>query len=843
MSARPWSRPCSASGLRAGSLGVPRLILRDPAAVALLWSQAVTRALASLTLSLPLALGCVASRPPSEVEVPSLTPTANSLQGPEFALPYHSAGIVDLALPQPEPGERWRLVSGDLDGWVRFWADGRMLAASLAHPGGLAALELASDGTLYTAGFDGRVREWPRGATSPSRSFRFGRQVTALAVSDGLLAISDGRSVQLWLRGETPELVWSTKAEAFVTGLSLAAGPGVLVAAELRESAMRDGIATHPRARFEGAGLRAVDAEEAADLAYLAARDFPGAAADFVEVWELAEGRVRQLVPQAPIDADLGIFAGGVVYREIFDRKRAAAIGRRLEDRAHVSLALVKPWALFAGATQDPNAPADPLVNIGDFVVGPGGEIIVVDHFPGWTEAPPQWSWRVGERRELAIGDGFAALGDGFGNLAVVDLAQPSERGWQAAGEEVPKLLASAGASPWIATATLEPRVQVRLWSLDEGVHRALRVEAPGAVIDEAAATRWQVSRSPMYPLALALDDRRSSVAMSMASFEDPAQGAIRVIAGADGRATTLTLAATPHPIELAQSPDATTLLAWTPGYPGFRWTRDEGAAWMPAAAEVPAGAPKISASGAWAAHVSPLERTIVELGSGETRLIAKVEPVVSEFGAPIPAALADDGTLALVEPFGGGVVQLLAIDGSQAAIELPGAATALAWIADRDGRPTLIIGFQDGSIVRVDREVGVAQPIHAGAGGRIWALTPLGGRPGVYLELDERGLAVHRLDDDALLELHLADDSTLARDSSSPPQEPSSRDLVAIWRPGTAMPVCLILDGSSAGALASAGLRRLTPSEAPAMFEAFASGQPCPKQAPAAAIEPMPLE
>ncbi len=311
------------------------------------------------------------------------------------------------------------------------------------------------------------------------------------------------------------------------------------------------------------------------------------------------------------------------------------------------------------------------------------------------------------------------------------------------------------------------------------------------------------------------------------------------MISASDGSAQLLSLAPTAHPIDIASSPAGGELLAWSPGYPGFRWqTRD----WQPVESKAPSGAPKISANGHYVAYISTFERTIVDRNSEAALVIARVEPVVSEIGSPIPAALANDGTLALVDPFGGGVVQLLGLDGAQSAIELPGAATALAWIEDRDGQPVLIVGFQDGSIVRVDREVNTTVPIHAGAGGRIWALAQLGGRPGIYLELDEIGLDLHRLDDDALVELHLGDAMTLARHAASPPQDPTSVDFVAVWRPGTAMPACVILDGSRAGVLTSEGVRRLVPSEAPALFEAFASGAPCPKQPAPAPIEPVPL-
>ena len=798
----------------------------------------MTRAL-TLVLPISLALGCVASRTPPSVAGPTLGATSNSLREPEVALPFHSTRIVDVALLEPAAGERWRMVSGDLEGWIRFWADGRLIAAKHAHPGGLAGLELASDGTLYTAGFDGRVREWPRGATTPARSLRFGEQLTAIAISDTHLALSDGTFVQLWTRGAEPELSWSMRAHAFVTGLALSAGGGVIAAAELRESAMRDGIATHPLARIEGEGLRAVGPEQAAELAYAAERDFPDAAADFVEVWQPSRERGRELVPQAPIDADIGIFPpGGVAYREIFDRSRAAVLGRRLEDRAHGLTSESETWALFSGESQaiDPNE-GNPILPVDDFVMGPNGEIIVVDHFPGWDREPPAFSWRVGERRELAIGHGFAALGDGQGNLAVIDLAQPTELGWQAPGEERPELLAAAPNQPWIATATLEPRTQYRLWSLSEGLHRPLRVEPPGAVIDQPPPEDSRLQQVPMFPVALALDDGLQTLATSLSSFGDPQQTAVRLIAVADGSVRTLTLATTPHPIELALSPDASELLAWTGGYPSFRWL---GPDWSPNDAPAPSGAPRISANGRYSAHVSPLERSIVDRSTKAPLVVAKVEPVISELGAPIPAALASDGTLAAVDPFGGGVVQLLASDGSQAAIELPGAATAVTWVDARDGRPVLVIGFQDGSIVRVDREAATTQPIHAGEGGRVWTLAPLGGRPGVFVELDERGLALHRLDDDAILELHLADATTLARHAGSPAHPPSSDGLIAVWIPGTAMPACAVFDGSRAGVL-TVDIRRLGPTEGPAFFDAFAAGSPCPSERGAAPIEPTP--
>ena len=75
----------------------------------------MTRALA-LALPISLALGCVASRTPPTTEAPTLGASASSIPTPEYALPFHAARIVDVAMLPVGPGERWRMVSGDLDG-------------------------------------------------------------------------------------------------------------------------------------------------------------------------------------------------------------------------------------------------------------------------------------------------------------------------------------------------------------------------------------------------------------------------------------------------------------------------------------------------------------------------------------------------------------------------------------------------------------------------------------------------------------------------------------------------------------------------------------------------------
>ncbi|HLT36242.1 MAG TPA: hypothetical protein VK034_08150, partial [Enhygromyxa sp.] len=98
--------------------------------------------------------GCLAPRGSVPATLEPGSPTART---PEIALPLHVAAIVDLELlPASEPGQ-WRLASIDADGWLRVWSDGRMLGAWLAHPEGVVGLATAPDGTLYSAGFDGRV--------------------------------------------------------------------------------------------------------------------------------------------------------------------------------------------------------------------------------------------------------------------------------------------------------------------------------------------------------------------------------------------------------------------------------------------------------------------------------------------------------------------------------------------------------------------------------------------------------------------------------------------------------------------------------------------------------------
>jgi hypothetical protein len=801
----------------------------------------------SLILSLAslLALACTVKKPTTvETTAPTLlTVGTPNLRSPAIGLPFHRAAIVDVALLSPHPGEQWRLVSGDAEGWVRIWADGKLLAVWHAHPGGLTDLQLATDGRWYTAGVDGHVLEWWPDQLGPVRSLTLAqaqpgkpKPITALAVAGPHLAISDGRYIQLWSRDAEPKLVWTGAADAFVTGLAMSPNGSVVAAAELRQQALREGSATHPLAKFDD-GPQAPTTEQQAQLRAAAERDFPQAAADYVEVWQPGRDRPRVLEPRAPIDRDLGVLAqGGVVYREIYSPVSAGLMGRRLEDLAHFPLQLVKPWVFWTQANGQPteasllegNPPA------GDFRLGPSDEILTLDLFPGWGSAPPEIGWRVGDRRELAIDQHHAALGDGQGNLAVVAWARPAEAGWQAAAEQRIDLLAAARGEPQIVTATLEPRTDYRLWSLATGLQRIVRVEAPWHVLpaDEQRAAD-PAAGEPLYPAMLAVDATPLFLVTSLSSFGADLQSGVRVLRATDGAAQVLTLATGATSLDVGISPDAAYVLTWAPGAAAHSWQPPNATQGWTTGPDAIGGVPRFSANDRWSAHVSGFERHIVDLQARKPIVSMKAESAGESLGEGTLAAIADDGTLALVQPFGGGTLERIAIGsgtdpataGVRTMIELPGAATALAWVPTRDGASVLIVGFADGTIARVD---GVdVQPIHAG-GGRIWELAALGGRPGVYVELDDRGLTLHRLDDDATLELYLSDTSTLARWDGSGIQGAHNDGLVAIWRPATATPPCLILDGTSAGVLADASIERWSRERAGELFERFMAGSGC---------------
>ncbi|KIG18922.1 hypothetical protein DB30_06533 [Enhygromyxa salina] len=805
------------------------------------------RLLLALTLT---SLGCTPTVTATQTSAPTLATTTPTLRPTEIALPFHSAAIVDLALLPPRADEQWRLASGDADGWVRIWANGKLLAASRAHPGGLAALQVAPDGVWYTAGFDGRVLEWPAHATQPSRAFTLGNPngpsspITAMAVAGPHLVVSDGHHIQMWTREPQPQLVWSMVGHAFVTGLALSPSGGVIAAAELRQWALREGIATHPLASFDDGGMQAVPPEEQAALRAAAALDFPGAAADYVEVWQPSQQRARQLVPSAPIDSDLGVVSrGGVIYREIYDRNNAGLIGRRLEDQAHYPLALVKPWAFWTDASGNPTpaSTAQPNLPTGDFALGPKEEVLILDHFPGWAEQPPERGWRAGENRELAIDHHHAAIGDGLGNLAVVAWARPAEAGWMAPAEEHPDLLAGASGSAQLVTATLEPRTSYRLWSLDAAGHRSIRVEAPWQVLPSQPQEGEQpVPGPPVYPFMIQLDAQAQILTTSATSYGETSQALVRVLRVPDGAAQVLGISDDATSLDIGLSPDGSLVLAWAPGAAAQSWLAPGASLGWTAGPDALAGAPRFSANGLWSAHVSSFERHIVDLHARKPVVQAAAPQAGQTVDAGTLAAIANDGTLAVVQPFGGGTLERIDTAGTVTSIELPGAATTLAWVPLRDADPTLVIGFLDGSIARLDRHATEAVPIHAGEGGRVWELAVLGGTAqdggaGVFVELDDRGLTIHRLVDDATVDLYVADTTALARWVGSSEQALRTEDLVAVWRPGTAMPVCRILDGTSAGVLAAETVERWPLERGPEFFAQFFAGANCgaPSQPP----------
>jgi hypothetical protein len=346
----------------------------------------------------------------------------------------------------------------------------------------------------------------------------------------------------------------------------------------------------------------------------------------------------------------------------------------------------------------------------------------------------------------------------------------------------------------------------------------------------------------------LGLDAQARILVTSSSSYSDPPQSVIRVIRVADGGAQILGLAslqdaaADATGLDIGVSPDGSQLLAWAPGGPAHSWLAPKSSTGWTAGPNALGGVPRFSNNGRWSAHVSGFERHIVDLQARKPVVQLAAERVSQAIDAGTLAAIADDGTLAVVQPFAGGTLERIDVTGALTSIELPGAATALAWVPIRDGEPTLIVGFLDGSIARIDRLANEATPIHAGQGGRVWDLAVLGGPAegaGVYAELDDRGLTLHRLVDDASIDLYLADNTALARWVGSPVQALRREDLVAVWRPGTAMPVCRILDGTSAGVLAGPTVERWPLERGPELFEQFFAGATCQAPIPAGSPDP----
>lgn len=830
---------------------------------------------------------------------PTLGPGSTRVRAPAVALPFHRAPIVDVALLPPAAGQRWRVASGDEDGWVRVWADGALVFAAPVHAGGVSAVLASPEGALITAGFDGRVLEWrdsPKdGVPRPARAWGMTHvatqaseagkgdeaeqaepkpgpppkpaPITAVAVAGSRMAISDGYHVQVWSRGDTPELLWSRSAKHFVTGLSLSPSGKLVAAAGLSPLALRKGRADHPLAPLEAGGYPS----EALELRRFAARDFPGARADFVETWDLTRPRHREIYPGVPIDPDLILEdpsdahgRGLVVFREVWSGAEGWVTAVDLRTQKRVWKPLVKPWPFI---TEGEVGADERGLPVGDVLRGPAGELVVVDHHADWSAKPPSTGWLAADRRELGVGYEHAAIGDGQGGLVVAPLSGKAGS-WTVPGEERPALLGVAATQPVVVTATLGARTRYRVFELASGLHRLLRVESPAQVLPERADGR---PTPAVFPADLVIDDR-GEVATSGWTFDDGglAYGAIRTVAAKTGAAKVLHHGSTSDGFHLGLSPDGAELRAWTLGEQLRVWLGGQAATLSHAEGVTPvAGLPLFSRNGAWSATVGRTRRELVNRRASRAR---HFEGDSRRSGDDLIAALGDGGVLALVQPFGGGELELLfppaALEGEQAEfqgveaseevrrVELPGAATALAWVGG-----SLVIGFQDGSIgallegseelARAPSPDAEPNPmpvriLHAGAGGRVWSLAALGdGSQGVFVELDERGLTLHRLRDDAFLELHVADRSASSRHASSEPQSPRAQDMVALWRPHTSGPPCVVLDGSAAGVWIdpAAEVQRWAPERAAAFFRAFTRGGECGVEAPTEPEPPPPAK
>src|SRR5690606_17104373 len=177
-------------------------------------------------------------------------------------------------------------------------------------------------------------------------------------------------------------------------------------------------------------------------------------------------------------------------------------------------------------------------------------------------------------------------------------------------------LLAAAAEVPSLVTATIEPQIRYRLWSLAAAEHRSVRVDAPEWIVPPDADD--PAAGAPLFPAMLAIDGHATRIASSLSSFSEQAHAGLQVIRVGDGQAQLLTLARAPDGLEIAFAPDSTRLLAWTSGAPIRSWTPpSEAAGWS--ASQLPhRGAPRISGNGRWLALVDGQRRTILDRSTGE---------------------------------------------------------------------------------------------------------------------------------------------------------------------------------------------------------------------------------
>jgi hypothetical protein len=783
------------------------------------------------SLSLLLA-ACVNGKGHVDTDPPQLEPlTTVGMPNRDVALPMHTAAIVDVGFVEPSEGGRWRLISADAEGWVRVWQDGKLRTAVLAHRGGTTALVQGPEGIPFSAGMDGRLIEWSRDgeriervllAREPAREpAREGdlvarpRSIIALAIARDQLAISDGHWVQVWSRGPTPTLLWSHHSRAFVSGLALARDGSAIAMAMLREEALRLGIAEHPAAEFKQPRTTKHDearAQERADeqaMVRMQARvDRPGATADLIEVHGLSTDWDVTLEPVAPIDPDMAMPEPGLlIYREVYAPDLTRVIGRSIGDRIHLGVR-VGVIATPPGPNDLP-APEEPAEGLADFAFGRGVEI---DQPPIGMRLEPYDSLPIAGRRELAIGSAYWAAGDEHGQL-VIGPREGGELEWLAAAEPI-ELIAAAAHQPWLVTSGLEQPVRIRRWQLATGSQRLVGMILPPQPDPETGEIP-----PPLYPVELAIDDSGDRVAVSSWSFSAEESSELRLFDLAAGTSKVIEQIATPSGLALALAPEGDALWSWHEGSLAREFTSPLWASTTTAGL----GRPLASADARWLAFV----------GSARRQIFARQDPRVvqdQKLDATLPtefvAALASDGTLAVVVPIGGGTIERLhPTQGVLPAITTFGPVTALAWIpSPSGGADSLLIGQAEGSIERLDPDASEPRPLRPAEGGRVWALASVGGSTGGFVELDEQGLWVHRLSDGATLSVSLASPEPLVTEAlaSSTPTK-GTHGLVVVWRASTGARACRVFDGTTAGVVASEGIS--VERDEPTLLQDFLAG------------------
>ena len=796
----------------------------------------------SLPLTLALALAaCVTPKGMATTVEPKLELQPGAGVRPtNVALPMHASAVVDLAFVEAGEGARWQLMSADAQGWIRIWRDGRLRAASQGHRGGVTALVVGVDGVPFSAGMDGRVIEWsrdgeriervllarapasppdpaktkdakvdPASSQDPAAGTRKiepdklaqPRPIIALALARDAIAISDGHWVQVWSREATPRMLWSHHSRAFVSGLALARDGSAIAMAMLREEALRQGIAEHPAAEFpQPRGTRdPARARELADqeaLTRMQARvDHPGATADLIEVHGLGADWDVTLEPLAPIDADLSMPEEGLlIYREVYGPDLTRVIGRSIGNKVHIGVR-VGVIATTPGPNDLPT-PTEPSEGLADFAFGRG---LDAEQPPIGMRLEPYDSLPIAGRRELAIGSKYWAAGDEHGQLVI----GPREGGaleWLPASEPI-ELIAAAPNQPQLVTSGLEQPVRIRRWQLVEGTQRMVGMILPPAPDPETG----EIPPS-LYPVELAIDDSGNRIAVSSWSFSAEQASELRLFDLASGAAKVVQQGATPEGLDIALAAEGDSLWSWFAGSRARAFAAPE---WQ-ASETQGLGRPVASADARWLAFVTQDRRQIfdrVEQRMDQDQKLASTMP--TEF----VAALARDGTLALVVPLGGGTIERLhPSEGVLPSITTFGPVTALAWIPDPAGGESLLIGQGEGSIDRLEPGASEPSPLRPAEGGRVWSLAGVGGSLGGFVELDEEGLWMHRLGDGATLSVALASPEPLvaeamANPNASPNPNGASQGLVVVWRPSAGAPACRVYDGTSAGVVTREGV------------------------------------